>query len=167
MRKYYAGIGSRQTPESFRTIIGEFATALNRKGYVLRSGGATGADSMFEEFADEKEIFLPWPGYNGNTSTLVSAPEEAYEMARKYHPVYDTLGQGAKHMMARNCMQILGADLKTPVDFVICWTKDGKASGGTGQAIRLANDLGIPVYNLYNETDRLYLRRILFTPSLF
>ena len=53
--------------------------------------------------------------------------------------------------MARNCHQVLGQDLKTPVDFIVCWTKDGGESGGTGQALRIARDLNIPVYNLYFE----------------
>lgn len=30
---------------------------------------------------------------------------------------------------------------------------DGKAIGGTGQAIRIANSLDIPVYNLYNNNE--------------
>lgn len=35
--------------------------------------------------------------------------------------------------------------------FVVCWTSDGKDSGGTGQALRIARDRNIPVYNLYNK----------------
>lgn len=49
--------------------------------------------------------------------------------------------------------QVLGYDLKTPSDMVICWTKDGGASGGTGQALRIAKDYNIPIYNLYNTKD--------------
>ncbi len=62
--------------------------------------------------------------------------------------------------MARNCYQVLGEDLSTPVDFVVCWTPDGAESetsrktGGTGQAIRIAADLGIRVYNLKNRKSR-------------
>ena len=32
--------------------------------------------------------------------------------------------------------------------FVICWTKNGKGTGGTGQAIRIAKGFGIPVFDL-------------------
>lgn len=52
--------------------------------------------------------------------------------------------------MSRNVYQVLGPNLDDPVEFIICWTKDGKASGGTGQAIRIANDYGVPVFNLKN-----------------
>jgi hypothetical protein len=61
-----------------------------------------------------------------------------------------------KSLMARNSHQVLGADLRSPVDFVVCWTPDSCESettrapitGGTGQAIALADRWGIPVVNL-------------------
>ena len=31
--------------------------------------------------------------------------------------------------MARNVHQVLGADLKTPVKMIICWTPDGSLDG--------------------------------------
>ena len=72
-------------------------------------------------------------------------------MTMKYHPNWYRLSVGARRLMARNCHQILGEDLKTPVNFVICWTKDGGKTGGTGQAMRIADDLNIPIYNLFFE----------------
>jgi hypothetical protein len=48
-------------------------------------------------------------------------------------------------------MQILGRWGDTPADFVVCWTKNGKASGGTGHALRIANYYNIPVFNLRNK----------------
>ena len=66
-------------------------------------------------------------------------------------------------LMARNCYQVLGKDLETPSEFIICWTKDGQATGGTGQALRIAKKNNIPVFNLYNPdaTEQLkdYIRR--------
>lgn len=49
---------------------------------------------------------------------------------------------------ARNMHIILGANLDSPVEIVICWTKDGLRSGGTGQALRLAESRDIPIYDL-------------------
>ncbi len=68
--------------------------------------------------------------------------------------------------MARNSHQVLGADLKSPVDFVICWTPDGCETerqrvwetGGTGQAIALADRWGVPVVNLAH--GKLALERL-------
>lgn len=50
-------------------------------------------------------------------------------------------------LQARNSYQILGLDLNTPSNFVICWTKNGKGSGGTGQAIRIARAYNIPIFD--------------------
>jgi SpoU rRNA methylase family enzyme len=47
---------------------------------------------------------------------------------------------------------MLGENMDRPTDLVICWTKDGAATGGTGQAIRMANHYGVPVLNLFNTT---------------
>lgn len=37
---------------------------------------------------------------------------------------------------------------------IICWTADGGASGGTGQAMKIARHYNIPVFNLQLERDR-------------
>lgn len=149
--KYYAGIGSRETPTSLKPTIEQIVKRLDELGYTLRSGGAGGADTFFEEHAKMKDIFLPWRGFNGNDSKLYELSDEAFKMAARFHPAHERLSAGAKKMMARNCCQVMGQDLNTPSEFVICWTKDGKASGGTGQAIRIAEHFQIPVWNLKNE----------------
>lgn len=51
-------------------------------------------------------------------------------------------------LQARNAMQLLGADLDRPADFIVAWTPDAKTVGGTGQALRMAADYGVPVRNL-------------------
>jgi len=163
--KYYAGIGSRETPINLQPLIDKIVNTLSE--YTLRSGGAPGADSMFEKNAINKEIFLPWKNFNNNKSTLFNISSDAFIIARKYHPSYDSLSDGAKKLMARNCYQILGFDLKSPVDFVICWTKDGKNTGGTGQALRIAKDLNIPIFNLYFDDCYKKLINHLNPNSLF
>ena len=125
----YTGIGSRETPTELKNDIKSIVEHLNKKGYTLRSGGAPGADSFFEEHAEKKEIYLPWRGFNGNTSLLFNPTPEAFEMAQKYHPNWGRLSYGAKKLMARNCHQVLGLDLKSPTDFIVCWTKDADRDG--------------------------------------
>lgn len=143
--KYYAGIGSRETPPLVLQRMTEKARELAAQGYILRSGAAEGADSAFEAGAgDAKEIWLPWRGFNNHSSRLLPSAE-AFVLAEKYHPAWIRCSGAARKLHARNCHQVLGADLRTPVEFVLCWTKDGKASGGTGQAIRIAQAFGIPV----------------------
>jgi len=149
MSNFYAGIGARRTPLFWLEWFTALAERLNELHYVLRSGGAGGADTAFEMGADpeDAEIYLPWHGFNNNESPLSHISAEAMEMAEHYHPRWSQLGSAAKKFMARNCYQVLGLDLDTPVDFIVCWTPAGVITGGTGQALRMAEDLNIPVFN--------------------
>lgn len=155
--KTYAGIGSRETPSTIITLMSLMARHLAQNGYTLRSGAAQGADTAFEVGCDyvsgPKEIYLPWMKFQDSNSKLVLDSEEAFEIAEKFHPYWHNLSNGARRLQARNSHQILGLDLKSPCDFVICYTKKGKAAGGTGQAIRIANAHGIQVFDcgLYEE----------------
>lgn len=155
--KYFAGIGSRETPIEFQEDIDAINYFLSKNGYVLRSGGADGSDKMFETSwkSELKEIYLPWRMFNDNPSELYNITSDALILAEKYHPAWNKLTLPARKLMARNGYQVLGEDLETPSDFIVCWTSDGKASGGTGQAIRIANDRNIPVFNLFNRDKAL------------
>ena len=87
------------------------------------------------------------------------------ELTSKYHPNWKNLKEYVKILMARNANQVLGNDLITPSEFVLCWTPDGAESpkqrsrdtGGTGQAISIAYDHGIPVINMKNP---LWIERL-------
>lgn len=152
----YAGIGSRATPPEVLARIKRIAARLEERGYTLRSGGADGADSAFEAGCARKEIFLPWPGFNGRTSSFDMPSQAALDIASVLHPTFRRLAEPARKLMGRNSHQVLGMDLRTTADFVIAWTADGAeseqertpATGGTGQAIALASRWGIPVFNL-------------------
>ncbi len=157
---YYAGIGSRETPKDICLYMTAIAKRLASLGYTCNSGGAAGADSAFERGAViNRQIFLPWDGFNGKDITNMnklhntfdySVPPFNHELVEKYHPKSSALSDAGWKFMSRNSYQVLGKDLKTPVEFVLCWTKDGKSSGGTGQALRIAKDYNIPIFNFYN-----------------
>jgi hypothetical protein len=101
----------------------------------------------------EKEIYLPWRGFEGHTGELSEPTSEALEIARTFHPRFSYLSQGAKKLMGRNTHQVLGKDCMTPCHMIVCWTSDGKPSGGTGQAIRIAEYYRIPILNLQRSRD--------------
>lgn len=169
---YYTGIGSRETPEEILKLFKKIAIQLNSWDYILRSGGALGADSAFEDGAgDKKQIFLPWDGFQNkkvdDKNYFLGITKSAFDIAKRYHPTFNNLGNKSKAFMTRNTMQVLGYDTLTPSEFIICWTKDGKDSGGTGQAIRIAKARGIMVYNFYNESDRRSFQKLLETLSVF
>ena len=73
---------------------------------------------------------------------------ETERIASEVHPAWDRCNEWARGMHSRNCHQILGYDLQSPVDAVICWTPDGAVVGGTATAIRISMKYDIPVFNL-------------------
>ncbi len=123
-------------------MMRDAAQALAERGYILRSGGAVGADSAFEEGADAagggKEIFY----------AESSIPTWAFDTVDRYHPAPGRLTARGRRLMARNAMQIMGEGCGIPVAFVLCWTPGGTGKGGTGQALRIATDYGIPIFDL-------------------
>jgi hypothetical protein len=164
-RPCYAGIGSRQTPPDVLARMRSLAATLERTGFVLRSGAARGADTHFEIGTRSRlsmEIYLPWPGFNGHWSSRCHVSHAALELAARFHPNWSACNTTARLLHGRNSYQVLGPDLNggeflanaggSPSKFVACWTADGKASGGTGQALRIAEAHGIPIFNLFDPT---------------
>lgn len=142
--------------------LSRLARQLELGGWVLRSGGADGADSAFEAGIESraKEIYLPWANFNGKSGILANKAQwdEAERLASAVHPAWSFLKPAVRKLHARNTFQILGLDLATPSAFVLCWTPDGAENetqrtaktGGTGTAIVLAHRHGIPVINFAN-----------------
>lgn len=164
---FYAGIGSRQTPKNILEIMFKIGKSFAHKKAVLRSGHASGADMAFENgcIAEEgpMEIFIPWKGFNGapDTDEYILPDDEEWmkQMVNKFHPAPHKLSPGAFRLMGRNAYQILGGPDGTPCKLVVAWTADGQDSGGTGQALRIAEDYRIPIFNLFYEEDLEKLRR--------
>lgn len=152
----YAGIGSRETPEPVLQTMHMIGQQLAPM-WTLRSGFAEGADTAFmrgaEQAHGEMEVYLPWSGFNGapKDHPSIIVPEftsELLVLAARYHPAWGRCSLGAKKLHARNGCQVLGRDLSSPSHMVICWTPNGRAGGGTGQAIRIARDHDVPVFDL-------------------
>ena len=147
--RHYAGIGSRQTPQEVCNIITKIAKLLEEKNYVVRSGGAEGADHAFTL------------GVTAQVFKAADCRVWALEEVKKHFPIdrrvkqFDSWKPYVKSLLGRDMMQILGEDGKDQVDFVLCWApslnyKDSSA-GGTGWAIRCALNYNIPVFNLFDR----------------
>lgn len=161
----YAGIGSRSTPPEVLAQMVAIGKVAAIDGWLLRSGHADGADQAFEEGCDyahgEKEIWLPWRGFNGSDSQFVLSTMtddeqrlRAHAIAADIHPAWNRCSVAARRLHARNVLQILGGDFNTPVDRVICWTPAGAVVGGTATALRLAQQHNIEIVNLANESSK-------------
>lgn len=152
MPRSYVGIGARVTPERVLGVMESIAGMLAIRGFILRSGGADGADSAFERGCDttngQKEIYLPWKDFNDHDSELVVNKPLAFQIAEEFHPAWRAVKQGGRKLHARNAHQVLGWNLNEPAEFVICWTEHGAFRGGTAQALRMAQHFDIPIYNL-------------------
>src|ERR1019366_4084720 len=162
----YAGVVSRATPAGICHLMERFGSELARRGWTLRSGGAVGPDSAFEKGAREAggrgEIYLPWPGYNEHAeSRLVEASPEAYDVMAQIHPVFARLPKSSRRLHARNAHQILGADLRAPVEVVVCWPPGAGGRAGTGSAIRLARSRDIPVHAIADIAARRFMGELL------
>lgn len=179
---YYAGIGSRKTPEEILYWMGEISGYMAKFDWTLRSGRAGGADVAFESLADKKEIYIPWYNFNGCKNGIVmqqdekatAIAEKVWNNRYKHNKVavtWNSLRGPTKLLMTRNCYQILGRNLNDPSKLVICWTPDGEESGDTGQALWLAKMVNestnvhyrIKIINLKKEAHRQAMKNAMKT----
>lgn len=147
----YTGIGSRKTPIETGNLMTEIARDLAEEGWILRSGGARGADTAFANGAPAtlREIYVTATGENGTDISEIPVKSDAFrDLTLELHPAPEHLSPYATDLMTRNIAQICGIDCVEPVRCVICWTEGGHGTGGTGQALRLARSIGIPVIDL-------------------
>jgi len=152
------GIGSRETPFQILSEMQKIGFEIANRGGFIRSGHADGADYAFEKGAKKHCIvYLPWPGFNKKRAlvghpVVIKQSAELDSYVEKYHPAPRNLGKAGWNFMRRNATQVLGKKLNNPSKAIICWTKDGKDSGGTGQALRIAQDCNIPIINMYFDS---------------
>jgi len=182
-RRYYAGIGSRETPHDVLNLMTSIAERLENMGYILRSGHARGADRAFELGISNPymaHIYLPWddygvkqykddPGMPIRGLRIAKSRKsilEDYEKMVEEGIVSPNLPEAHRLLHGRNYSQIYGMGAEPHSSFVVAWTPDGaetlrelsRDSGGTGVTIKLAADFGIPVFNLRrpDAVDRLW-----------
>lgn len=182
--KYYTGIGSRETPAEILALMTKVGQKLASEGWCLRSGGANGADTAFEDgwwanrmtkdacyTSNDYECYIPWSGFNGHTLVSHDAKcinptgkfaSQAEQVAERMHPNWAACSPAARKLHTRNVFQIMGKDLNTPSKFVIAYAKTNKQGvpqGGTATAMALASKMEIPVFNLYLPEDLERLKK--------
>lgn len=183
-RKYYSGVGSRETPLSVLILMAKFSNIMERKGYILRSGCAIGADSAFEfglENHLNSEIYIPYKGFlttmqRTNQNSPAYLIPEVFNKQKYYdanmlidqnnlHPAWkQNLQDWLRKLHNRNVFQVLGKnlDVSEKSKFTLCYTRDGVTerekttynTGGTGTAIRVSGWAGVEVFNMGDKTHR-------------
>lgn len=155
MKRYYAGIGSRDTPFEICDQMTLLAKALRAQGFTLRSGGARRADTAFARGAGEDAvIYLPWAEYEieetGAQRVVCGEDLRLRLIAERLHPKWGACGRRARALLTRNVAQMIGAEKEDPPsELAICWTPRASGSGGTGGALRVA-DTRVPVIPVYD-----------------
>lgn len=151
----YTGIGSRKISQEGYNLLREIGMILGRSQWILRSGGAEGSDSAFEEGCDivkgKKEVYLPWRGFRGKQGIIYRETPEMVEIIHQNHPNPGSLTRSARKLIGRDYLEIMGG-YEEKSDVVIYWTD--KESGGTIYTVNLARKLGIPVYNVYLNQEK-------------
>lgn len=163
MFNYYTGIGSREAPPAFLKFAREMAASLEAQGYILRSGGAPGADDAFESGLTRvanSQIYLPWHGFEGRNHAGCITPDDldiedlaqAEKTVRVLHPNPSALKPGSMKLLVRDVFQVLGSDLHTPSNFVMMWARPkgrDAVHGGSNMAFQVARRRDVPIINYY------------------
>jgi hypothetical protein len=157
----YAGIGTRDLTIGEHLVIGKVAKLLANMNVLLYSGNAPGSDQAFQKASNGKNIvFIPWDGFEQISFDykkesigyyVMGNSPEGQKSIDQFHPAPMSLSRGARSLMARNYHQIVGTGSYPTVSFVVCCAdpkSNNEVAGGTGQAVRIANSMKIPVFNI-------------------
>jgi predicted Rossmann-fold nucleotide-binding protein len=137
---------------------------------TISTGAAYGIDeaAMKGALAEKLNVYLPWSSYNReiipDRAKIVVASERLhphwYASVTQYHPAASRLKPGVRSLHARNYGILEHADL------VIAFpNEDG--GGGTGQGIRIAQALNIPVMQFNKGAESVLFSCMLSNALLY
>ena len=142
-------IGTREPDANQAQAAADLARELSKLGYFIATGGADGIDNvaMSNTRKGKLLVYLPWHGYNAESvyrckPARVRVFDRDTDIAwagsvRTYHPRGNSLTRGPFALHARNFGIVENSAL------VIAFP--GYEPGGTGQGMRIAEGLGIPL----------------------
>lgn len=160
--KSIAVMGSKEHPAEILRLaqeVAEYLKSVSGFKIIIRTGGNDGIEKVIADSLGNKEVFLPWKGFNNNRESKYTKPSPGCEdVIRKIILTFDNIKEGAKPIFLRIAHVILGKDLNARAECLITYSPDGaetkeKVNSKTGYAsssILLANAAKIPVFNLHN-----------------
>jgi hypothetical protein len=154
----YAITGNKDIPHDIRDRMLNVVRKLESKGFICRTGGMEGIEDMAEKCIKDPrnlELHLPWKNFADKESKFTFTSDLVKELAKKFHPAWDSLKLPIQGFLAKNARIVLGKDAHSHCMFLMVWTQDGaeKAvertaqTGSAGHAIAIANRMNIPVFN--------------------
>ena len=147
MEKFYTGIGVAQVSGKMKDSISSIAKYFSDKGYTLRTDLDKGMNEAFRSSSESKELYA----IEGETveNAITAIPTDYILSDMKENCLSLTaINKESKKKIVRGYYELLGKDLKTPSEFLVCYDP---CTGVVNHIHRLANRLGIKVYNLYEK----------------
>lgn len=161
--RYYTVLPGRVIPIDMLERMREIGMLLATRGYTIRSSETDKIERAFSEGVDSvngyKDIWMPKSILkHGNTNTI---QQRHIDVVKSVHPSYSLLNIELKTTFSRVAGQILGTDVSSRVDFIVCYSRiDLKksihvnyGSGVVEVAAAIASTYKIPLYNLFVEKD--------------
>lgn len=159
-------------PEDAKTRLLNAVKYLSKQGFTYRAWYAgddylgTALTAGFTEHQGANvEWYIPWKKYNEKVPNPTSKvnTELAYQLVRGCHKGWDKLPPAVRAICARDIEVFLSKDGKHPLTFILIYTPDGieelpekpdfKVLGQLSFILRVAKDLGIPVFNIKNDVS--------------
>lgn len=152
-----ACIGSRSITEDQKHLFIQIGKFIVSGGGFISSGNAQGSDQAFAFGGniinpENVIIYLPWNTYEKDhlhpkNKICYEPKKEWFDLTSPFHGGWLKLSQGVKRLMARNYGIVHRAD---KVIALLNHNKQG--GGGTGQGVRIAESLKIPILDLNNKS---------------
>jgi hypothetical protein len=130
--------------------------------YTCHSGGASGADSVWENICKEYGIeTIPYSfnGHNQNSlnpivlteSQLVEGFEQVIKASISLKRNINNISSYVKKLLSRNWFQVKNSD----AIYAIGTIKNNQVNGGTGWAVQMAIDTSKPVF-VFEQVENLW-----------
>lgn len=142
----------------------------SRTAVFVKTGGAFGIDQIAMENVIEQKLmlYLPWNKYNKEivkaVTVIDSDPKnhsDWMDSVEKFHPNAAALSPGSRLLQARN----YGVVENTIA--VCAFPKSRTDLGGTGQGMRIAKEMNIPVFSIFSHDSPAENQRILGTVKVY
>ncbi len=163
MNYIYAGVGPFYVNVGDTKLVYDIASLLAYNNYTLRSRNTRGIDSTFIEGCDKfngkkdtiiiKENNTEYAEYKKEYTeyTLQSDPvyNAKFDIFNKYIPNDSMVSHITKSSIMRVIQCVLGINLDSPVDFLICSNR--KSPTVINTTIKIAKDYNIDYYVINND----------------